>query len=74
MQQGVIFDLDMPDVMGDGVTHRNVVKIKPPLVITEAQLNQALDVFEAVLAVVSQLPPEKLEDIRQTMMAEAIPR
>jgi len=30
----------------------NIVKIKPPLVITESQLDRALDVFEEVVQVV----------------------
>jgi 4-aminobutyrate aminotransferase-like enzyme len=73
-EHGVIFDLDLPDIVDNQVSRRNVVKIKPPLTITEEQLNKALDVFEAVLAGVSQLPAAKLAEIRQQMMAQAIPR
>jgi len=52
---------------------RNVVKIKPPLTITEEQLDRALDVFEATLAQVSRFPPEMLEEIRKEMMRRAVP-
>ncbi|HEC34722.1 MAG TPA: aspartate aminotransferase family protein [Chloroflexi bacterium] len=74
IQQGVIFDLDLPDVVNGRPARRNVVKIKPPLTITEEQLDHALDVFEATLAQVTQFPPEMLEMIRQKMVEEAIPR
>ncbi len=74
MGHGVIFDLDLPDIVDNQVTRRSVVKIKPPLTIAEEQLSTALDVFEALLVAVSELPQEKLADIRQQMMAQAIPR
>lgn len=73
MQQGVIFDLDLPDLVNGLPTRRNVVKIKPPLVITEEQLDRALDVLEGTLKQVAQFPPEMLQMIRQQMIKEAIP-
>lgn len=74
MERGVIFDLDMPDIVNDLPTRRNVVKIKPPLTITEEQLDRALDVFEAVLEEVSRFPPAVLERIRHQMIEAARPR
>lgn len=74
MEQGVIFDLDMPDIVHGLPTRRNVVKIKPPLTITEEQLDRALDVLEAVLEKVSRFPPAVLERIRRQMIESAIPR
>lgn len=74
MERGVIFDLDMPDVVNDLPTRRNVVKIKPPLTITEEQLDRALDVFEAVLEEVSRFSPAVLERIRHQMIEAARPR
>lgn len=73
-KQGVILDLDLPDIVDNTVTRRNVVKIKPPLTISEERLDKALDIFERSLAAVSSLPAEQLQQIRQQMMAEAIPR
>lgn len=73
MEQRVIFDLDMPDVVNGLPTRRNVVKIKPPLVITEEQLDRALDVLEGTLKQVAQFPPEMLQMIRQQMIKEAMP-
>lgn len=74
MERGVIFDLDMPDVVHGLPTRRNVVKIKPPLTITEEQLDRALDVFEEVLEEVARLPDSALEHIRQKMIEAAMPR
>ena len=53
MRNGVIFDLDMPDITVSGVDLRNVIKIKPPLVITDEQVERALQVFEHCLEHVS---------------------
>lgn len=74
MERGVIFDLDMPDIVHGLPTRRNVVKIKPPLTITEEQLDRALDVFEEVLEEVARLPDSALEHIRQKMIEAAMPR
>jgi len=71
---GVIFDVDLPDMVGGQVSRRNVIKIKPPLTITPEQLSQALDVLEKALQAVESLPQEKLEGIRRQMVAEATPR
>ena len=48
MKRGVIYDLSMP-FMRHLTFQRNVVKIKPPLTITEEQANRAVDVFEQSL-------------------------
>ena len=48
MKRGVIFDLSMP-FMRHMTFQRNVVKIKPPLTITEEQAHRAVDVFEESL-------------------------
>ncbi len=45
LKRGVIFDLSMP-FMRHMTFMRNVVKIKPPLTITEEEANRAVDVFE----------------------------
>jgi len=74
MERGVIFDLDMPDVVHGLPTRRNVVKIKPPLTITEEQLDRALDVFEEVLEEVSRFPAPVLEQIRHKIIESAMPR
>ncbi|MGC8786329.1 MAG: aspartate aminotransferase family protein [Anaerolineae bacterium] len=74
MLHGVIFDVDMPDLVDGVPTRRNTIKIKPPLTITEEQLNRALDVFETVLKEVEQFSPEELVQIREQMVHEAMPR
>jgi len=73
LQQGVIFDLDLPDVVDGRPARRNVVKIKPPLTITEEQLDRALDVLEATLVQVARFPSDVVEMIRRRMIEEAIP-
>jgi len=70
---GVIFDLSMPDIVDGRPTKRNVVKIKPPLTITEKQLDQVLETFKFCVDQVSKIPEEMKEMILQKMMAEAIP-
>ncbi|HID90038.1 MAG TPA: aminotransferase class III-fold pyridoxal phosphate-dependent enzyme [Anaerolineae bacterium] len=72
-RQGLIFGLDMPDIVNGQLDRHNVVKIKPPLTITEEQLDRALDVFEATLTQVSQFPPEMLEEIRKEMVRRVVP-
>jgi 4-aminobutyrate aminotransferase-like enzyme len=74
MLHGVIFDVDMPDLVNGLPTRRNTIKIKPPLTITEEQLDRALDVFETVLKEVEQFSPEELVQIREQMIQEAMPR
>jgi len=70
---GVIFDLSMPDIVDGRPTLRNVIKIKPPLTITDEQLDRALETFKFCVDQVSQIPEEMKEMILQKMMAEAIP-
>jgi 4-aminobutyrate aminotransferase-like enzyme len=48
----VIFDLSQPDTTSKGETIRNVVKFKPPLVITRQQVDHALEVLEESIKVV----------------------
>lgn len=48
LKRGVIFDLSMP-FMRHLEFQRNVIKIKPPLTISEEQADQAIDVFEESL-------------------------
>lgn len=48
LKRGVIFDLSMPFFRGIHF-QRNVVKIKPPLVLTEEQADRAINVFEESL-------------------------
>ncbi len=48
LKRGVIYDLSMP-FMRHLTFQRNVVKIKPPLTISEDQADQAVDVFEESL-------------------------
>jgi 4-aminobutyrate aminotransferase-like enzyme len=55
MRQGVIFDLDMPNITVSGVDLRNVIKIKPPLVITDEQVERVLEVFEHCLKHISAM-------------------
>ncbi|MCD6488935.1 MAG: aspartate aminotransferase family protein [Desulfurococcales archaeon] len=54
LEKGVIFALDMPDIYGEEFTMRNVVKLKPPLVIKKEELDKALDVLEESLIEVSR--------------------
>ena len=71
---GVIFDVDMPEIIGGQPTFRNTIKIKTPLTIKEEQLDRALDVFEQVLTQVEQFGPEELAGVREMLMKEASPR
>jgi 4-aminobutyrate aminotransferase/4-aminobutyrate aminotransferase/(S)-3-amino-2-methylpropionate transaminase len=71
---GVIFDVDMPEIIDGRPTFRNTIKIKPPLTVTEEQLDRALHVFEEVLKQVEQFGPEELAGVREQMMQEAAPR
>ncbi|MFW9831697.1 MAG: aspartate aminotransferase family protein, partial [Candidatus Thorarchaeota archaeon] len=49
LKRGVIYDLSMP-FMRSLQFQRNVVKIKPPLIITEEEADRAVDVFDESLA------------------------
>jgi 4-aminobutyrate aminotransferase-like enzyme len=50
----VMFDLMGPDTTSKGETVRNVVKFKPPLVITREQVDHALDVLEESIKAVTK--------------------
>jgi len=63
----------MPDTVSSPPSRRNVIKIKPPLTITEQELDRALDVFEEQLQCVSKMGSDGLEQIRQKMIREAKP-
>lgn len=45
-ERGVIFDVSMPQILRNEFTFRNVLKIKPPLIITEEEADIALNVLE----------------------------
>jgi len=64
----------MPELIGGQPTFRNTIKIKPPLTITEEQLDRALQVFETVLKQVEQFGPKELAGVRDQLMKEASPR
>jgi len=50
----VIFDFSMPQITRNEFSFRNVLKIKPPLIITEEEADHALNVFEDSLAKVER--------------------
>ena len=70
---GVIFDVSMPDIVDGRATMRNVIKIKPPLTITDEQLDRVLETFKFGVEQVSKIPEKTREMILQKMMIEAIP-
>ncbi len=70
-QFGVIFDLSMPDIVNGKPTMRNVIKIKPPLTITEEQLDRALDTFESCVKQVSKISEEMKQEIMRRMLEAA---
>lgn len=45
-EKKVIFDFSMPQISRNEFSFRNVLKIKPPLIITEEEADHALNVFE----------------------------
>ncbi len=49
MKRGVIFDLSMPEITFTNEFIRNVIKFKPPLTITQEEVDKALNVFEESL-------------------------
>ncbi|HIP97591.1 MAG TPA: aminotransferase class III-fold pyridoxal phosphate-dependent enzyme [Anaerolineae bacterium] len=69
---GVIFDVDMPDTTEMIPQRRNVIKIKPPLVITDEQVEKVLQVFTAGVDRVSKMTDEQKSGILQKMMAAAL--
>jgi len=70
---GVIFDLSMPDIVDGRPTMRNVIKIKPPLTITEEQLDRVLETFKFCVDQAAKIPEEMKGLILHKMMAEAVP-
>ncbi len=52
LKRGVIFDLSMPEITFKGDFIRNVIKFKPPLLITKEEADTALSVFEKSLKTV----------------------
>jgi len=74
MMNGVIFDVDMPELHAGCLTCRNTIKIKPPLTIPEEQLDRALNVFEELLAQVEQMDQHALAMVREQIAQEASPR
>jgi len=53
-EKGALYALDMPDIIGDEVSMRNVIMIRPPLVIKEEELDEALNILEEALIEVSE--------------------
>ena len=70
-QAGVIFDVSMPEIVQGRLTMRNVIKIKPPLTITEEEMEQVLETFTFCVQQVAQIPASMKQDIVRQMMAEA---
>jgi 4-aminobutyrate aminotransferase-like enzyme len=68
---GVIFDLSMPDIVDGQPTMRNVVKIKPPLTITDEQLDRVLETFKFCVEQVSQMPEEMKQEVMRRMVEAA---
>lgn len=71
VKSGVIFDLSMPDIVDGRPTMRNVVKVKPPLTITEEQLGRVLETFKLCVEQVSKIPEEMKQQIMQKMLEGA---
>lgn len=53
-EKGALYALDMPDIIGDEVSMRNVIMIRPPLVIKKEELDEALNILEEALIEVSE--------------------
>jgi 4-aminobutyrate aminotransferase-like enzyme len=69
---GVIFDLSMPDIVDGRPTKRNVIKIKPPLTITDEELDRVLETLKFCVEQVARIPEDMKEMILQKMVAEAM--
>ncbi|MHA1131637.1 MAG: aspartate aminotransferase family protein [Candidatus Helarchaeota archaeon] len=52
-KRGVLFDLNMPIMTPKNENYRNILKYKPPLVITDAQIDRSLEVLRECLQLVS---------------------
>jgi len=72
-KRGVIFDVSMPDIVDGKPTLRNVIKVKPPLTITDEQLDQVLGTFQRCTEQVAHMPPEMKDAILKKMIAKAMP-
>jgi 4-aminobutyrate aminotransferase-like enzyme len=70
-QLGVILDVSMPEIIQGRLTMRNVIKIKPPLTITQEQLMRALEVFKVCLEQVARLSEEAKRKIAEEMVKAA---
>lgn len=53
-EKGAIYALDMPDIVGDELSMRNVIKVRPPLTIKKEELDEALNILEESLIEVSK--------------------
>jgi 4-aminobutyrate aminotransferase-like enzyme len=53
-EKNVIFDFSMPQIFKDEFSFRNVLKMKPPLIITIEEADHALNVFEDSLTKVER--------------------
>lgn len=53
-EKGAIYALDQPDIIGEELTMRNVIKVRPPLTIRKEELDLALDILEESLIEVSK--------------------
>jgi 4-aminobutyrate aminotransferase and related aminotransferases len=54
LDKGALYALDMPDILGEEVSMRNVIKIRPPLVIRKDELDEALNILEDSLMEISR--------------------
>ena len=70
-QAGVIFDVSMPEIVQGRLTMRNVIKIKPPLTITDAEMERVLETFASCVRQVAQIPEAMKQDIMRQMTNEA---
>lgn len=70
-RSGVIFDLSMPDIVDGRPTMRNVIKVKPPLTITDEEMDRVLETFKACVEQVSKIPAEMKQEIMQRMLEAA---
>jgi truncated hemoglobin YjbI len=50
---------------------RNVIKVKPPLTITDEEMDRVLETFKACVEQVSKIPAEMKQEIMQRMLEAA---
>lgn len=53
-KRGVLFERSMPSFIKGSATMQNVLKIKPPLIITEEQVERMLNVFDECIKLVAK--------------------